>query len=216
MTNLGIHVIDVSCEKANFIPTLIPILGQPIAMQSIQWPWCKCMWWNWRNFSFSQNANDVNTFNTSVNLKIFRSIVRKGTLRQKKEGFWYDIWCCTFHSINVNWNEDAASLHNRLVWAKMRLSENCVCSWFSMIVRTWQNLMYFEYVKHVQNPNTTTINPFPLPSDKMWFCCYEFEYSRSFILGLSVKLQAFSMIAVWFSKSCLSIYECGLCACACA
>lgn len=124
MTNLGIHVIDVSCEKANFIPTLIPILGQPIAMQSIQWPWCKCMWWNWRNFSFSQNANDVNTFNTSVNLKIFRSIVRKGTLRQKKEGFWYDIW--TFHSINVNWNEDAASLHNRLVWAKMRLSENCV------------------------------------------------------------------------------------------
>lgn len=219
MTNLGIHVIDVSCEKANFIPTLIPILGQPIAMQSIQWPWCKCMWWNWRNFSFSQNANDVNTFNTSVNLKIFRidCAERHFTTEKRRFLIWHLVLYIPFDKCELKWRR-------RIVTQSVGLGKNafigklcsCVCSWFSMIVRTWQNLMYFEYVKHVQNPNTTTINPFPLPSDKMWFCCYEFEYSRSFILGLSVKLQAFSMIAVWFSKSCLSIYECGLCACACA
>lgn len=128
MTNLGIHVIDVSCEKANFIPTLIPILGQPIAMQSIQWPWCKCMWWNWRNFSFSQNANDVNTFNTSVNLKIFRidCAERHFTTEKRRFLIWHLVLYIPFDKCELKWRR-------RIVTQSVGLGKNafigklCVC-----------------------------------------------------------------------------------------
>lgn len=217
MTNLSIYELDVSGEIANYILTLILmnryIRNWPIAMLGIQLSWRKCMWWKLKEFLRITQMTSIRSTHLST-WKYFGYRLCGKAIYEKRFFVWHLVLYIPFDRCELKWRRHRYTIGWCL--AKMRLYRKSVCSWFSMIVRTWLNPMHFEYVKHVQKPNTTT-TLFPLPCDnKMWFWCYGCEYifSMSFILGISVKLQAFSMIAVWFSKSCLSIYECELCACA--
>lgn len=129
--------------------------------------------------------------------KYFGSIVRKGTLRRKKKGFWYDIWCCTFHSINVNWNEDAivtqsVGCRQKCVYRKSCVYE-CVC------FRDFPWLFERDKISCILNMSNTFKIRKPQQStlflsDKMWF--YEYKFS----------LVHFG----YFSKAASVFHDCGL------